>query len=92
MYLTAQFFLLRNGKQPDWDLTKLVEIYKNVSQVNKGMSRRLSTASNKDANVNALVILHALGEAIPYFIESGLASIKNFFSTYTKESQTVEEK
>ncbi|SRR5712692_1575217 len=92
MYLTAQLFLKNSGKDPDWDLTKLVEIYKNVSQVNKGMSRRLSAASNKDANVNALVILHAIGEAIPYFIESGLASLKDFFSAYTNDHETTEEK
>jgi len=26
MYLTAQFFLMRQGKEPDWDLKKLVEL------------------------------------------------------------------
>lgn len=91
MYLTAQFIRARNGKSPDWNLTKLVEIYKNISQVNKGVSRRLSAASNKDANMNALVILHAMGEAIPYYIESGVASLTDFFSVYTREHESVKE-
>ncbi len=90
MYLTAQFIRTRDGKTPDWNLTKLVDIYKNISQVNKGVSRRLSAASNKDANMNALVILHAMGEAIPYYIESGIASLTDFFSTYTRDHEPTE--
>jgi hypothetical protein len=86
MYLTAQFFVSRNGRKPDWGLKVLVDIYKEISTVNKGMSRRLSSASNKDANINALVILHAFGEAVPYFIENGLSQIESFFASYTATS------
>lgn len=83
MYLIAQFFLMRNGKDPDWDLSELVEIYHNIRLVNKGMSQRLASASTKDANVNALIILHAFAEAVPYFINNGLNEIEKFFSQYT---------
>jgi hypothetical protein len=79
-YLTGQFFIMREGKTPDWNLTSLVEIYKRVSQVNEGISRRVSQASKKDANVNAVIILHSFGEAIPYFIEHGLDEIQYLFS------------
>jgi hypothetical protein len=75
---------MREGKTPDWDLHKLVEMYKAVSAVNKGMSRRISNASIKDANVNAVIILHSFGDAVPYFIENGLAEIKHLFEVYTK--------
>lgn len=85
MYLTAQFFLKRQGKQPDWDLKKLVELYKAISIVNKGMAERLRQASEKDANVNAVVILHSLGDGVPYFVEGGLAEVEHLFSVYTKE-------
>ncbi|MBI3006406.1 MAG: hypothetical protein HYY49_13500 [Ignavibacteriales bacterium] len=82
MYLTAQYFLVRKGESPDWDLTKLLEIYKAISQVNKGMSQRLLNASDKDANVNAVVILHSFGDGVSYFIEDGLTEIKDMFSVY----------
>lgn len=85
MYLTAQMFLMRTGKTPDWELKEFVKLYETISKVNQGMARRLSSASEKDANVNALVILHAFGEAIPYFVENGLADIGNLFSIYTEE-------
>lgn len=84
MYLTAQFFLMRQGKQPDWDLKKLVELYKAISTVNKGMAERLRQASEKDANVNAVVILHSLGDGVPYFIEGGLAEVEHLFWVYTR--------
>ena len=83
-YLTGQFLAMRAGKQPDWELQHLVEFYKSISAVNKGMSRRISNASIKDANVNAVIILHSFGNAVPYFIENGLAEIKNLFDVYTK--------
>jgi len=86
-YLTGQFLLMRDGKKPDWDLDKLVELYKSVSAVNKGMSRRISNASIKDANVNAVIILHSFGDAVPYFIENGLDEIKHFFDIYMKDVQ-----
>lgn len=85
MYLTAQFFIMRNGGVPDWDLRNLAEIYKAVSIVNRGMSKRISNASHKDANVNAVVILHSVGESLPYVIENGLHDIEPLFAEYAKQ-------
>jgi len=87
MYLTAQFFLMRQGKQPDWDLKKLVELYKAISTVNKGMAERLRQASEKDANVNAVVILHSFGDGVPYFVEGGLSEIEHLFTVYTSDGK-----
>jgi hypothetical protein len=83
MYLTAQFFLMRQGKEPDWDLKKLVDLYHAISMVNKGMAERLRQASEKDANVNAMVILHSFGDGVPYFVEGGLEEIEHLFAVYT---------
>lgn len=82
MYLVTQLFSMRSGKQPDWDLKGLVEIYTEIKQVNRDMSRRLAGASSKDANVNALIILHAFAEAVPYFINSSLDELEQFFPQY----------
>ena len=84
MYLTAQYLLMRKGKQPDWDLKKLVEIYKSVGHVNRGISQRLSSASEEDANMNAVVILSAYAEMVPFSIENKLAEMDYIFSEYTK--------
>lgn len=83
MYLVAQLLRVHKGKEPDWDLKELIEIYKNISVVNKGMSQRVHDATTKDANVNAIVILHSFGDGMSYFIENGLEEIENFFDVYT---------
>lgn len=85
-YLTAQFLLMRQQKEPDWSLKKLIEIYKAINIVNRGMSQRLVKASQKDANVNALVILHSFGDGIGYFIDSGLDEIEPMFAVYLNDS------
>lgn len=81
-YLTRQYFVMMEGKEPDWKLEKLIEIYKEVSVVNLGISKRIAQASQKDANVNAIVILHSFGDSIGFFIENGLKEMKYLFEKY----------
>jgi hypothetical protein len=83
-YLTAQFLLSRKGKEPDWTLSRLLEYYKQINLVNRGISNRLSKASERDANVNAVIILHSFGDGISYFIQDGLEEIEPMFSVFFK--------
>lgn len=91
MYLTAQFFIMRKGGKPDWEMKNLVEIYKAISVVNRGFSKRVSEASNKDANVNAVVILHSMGESMPYVIENGLNDIEPLFADYVRQIEEFQD-
>ncbi|HEX9615345.1 MAG TPA: hypothetical protein VGA55_07545 [Bacteroidota bacterium] len=91
MYLTAQFFIMRKGGVPDWEMKNLAEIYRAISVVNRGFSKRVSNASNKDANVNAVVILHSVGESLPYVIENGLNEIEPLFSNYIRQLEEMQE-
>lgn len=88
-YLTAQFLLMRQGQTPDWELEGLQEIYKEVNTVNKGMTARLHHATEKDANINAVVILHSFGDGITYFIESGLTDIEPMFDVLLQKDDTA---
>lgn len=81
-YLTAQFLLSRKGREPDWTLARLLEYYKAINLVNKGISNRLAKASERDANVNAVIILHSFGDGISYFIQDGLEEIEPMFSVF----------
>ncbi len=90
-YLTAQFLLSRKGKEPDWTLARLLEYYKAINVVNKGMSNRLAKASERDANVNAVVILHSFGDGISYFIQDGLEDIEPMFSVFLEDDQKTPE-
>lgn len=85
MYLLAQFFKKQKGKKPDWDLERLVDIYKEISKVNKGMWNRVSAASSFDANVNALIVLNTFGDALRFSIKKGLDDLEKLFGNYMEE-------
>lgn len=82
MYLTAQYFVMRRGGKPDWDLTDLAQTYEAIAHVDQGLSARLRHASRDDANVNAVIILSAFGQQIRFLIENGLREIEYWFSPY----------
>jgi len=85
MYLLAQYFKKQKGKKPDWELERLVDIYKEISKVNKGMWNRLSAASSFDANVNALIVLNTFGDALRFSIKKGLDDLEKLFGNYMEE-------
>ncbi len=82
MYLVAQYFRTRKGLAPDWNLEKLVNIYKEVGKVNKGIWKRLSLASSLDANVNAIMVLSSFGDALHLSISKDLENLSSFFAKY----------
>lgn len=84
MYLTTQFFRLRSGLSADWTLEHLTEIYEGVVHVNRGISKRLSHASNEDANVNAVIVLSTYGDTMHSFLEDSLQEIESMFQDNTK--------
>ncbi len=82
MYLVAQYFRERKGLEPNWNLEGLVHIYKEIGTVNKGMWKRLSKASGFDANVNALIVLSALGDALRFSLKIDLENLSPIFTKY----------
>jgi hypothetical protein len=81
MYLISQYFRERKGLTADWTLEGLIDIYKEVARVNKGMWNRLSKASAFDANVNALIVLNTFGDALRFSIKKDLENLVDFFPT-----------
>jgi hypothetical protein len=79
MYLVAQYFRMRRGKAPDWQLEHLADIYREVGTVNAGMMERLRHASTEDANVNALTILSTHGGMVPMYLDESLAEMEHLF-------------
>ncbi len=84
MYLMAQYFSMRKGKEPDWELKRLGEIYASVATVNQGMSERLRQATTEDANANAVIILSTQGGMVSTYMEESLVEMENLFRGYSK--------
>jgi hypothetical protein len=82
MYLVAQYFRQRKGLEPNWNLEGLINIYKEIGTVNKGMWNRLSKASSFDANVNALIVLSTFGDALRFSLKKDLENLSTLFTKY----------
>ncbi|MCK5050680.1 MAG: hypothetical protein KAS53_02990 [Candidatus Cloacimonetes bacterium] len=80
MYLVKQYFKSQDCKDPDWELNGLMDIYKEIHDVNKAFFNRLSSLKGKDANVNALIILDNFANYINFSIDRNkLSKIKWMF-------------
>ena len=78
-YLVKQYFVHKAGGQPDLDLTGLNELYQELQALNVCFKKRIDTASEKDANMNALSSLFALSLAVSFSLEDKLEELKGQF-------------
>ena len=62
--------------------TALLKFTKDIGTVNKGLWNRLSHASSYDANVNALIVLSAFGDALRFSLKKDLESLSTLFTKY----------
>lgn len=85
MYLLAQYFLYRRGREPDWELKNLVKIYDDVQVVNKGFAKRLGQIRIRDATLNALVKLDMFAKHVTVSINRDvLDEMECLFNAYFK--------
>ena len=86
VYLLAQYFLSQRGRDPDWKLEKLVQIYEDISVVNQSFSKRLLSINPKDASLNALVGLDCFATATAFsIVQDRLHEIEPLFQAYLDE-------
>jgi len=84
-YLLGQYFNHKNGVEADWELEKLQSNYKKVQVVNHGMAKRMRSIVDKDANLNALVVLDVFAKELPYSIEKSLETLEYLFKVAAEE-------
>jgi len=82
MYLLAQYFLCREGKEADMELEGLKKIYLNIQIINESMAERLRSISEKDVALNSLIILDIFGQTLTFVIEDSLEEVRYLFDPY----------
>lgn len=83
MYLLAQFTRARNDQEPDWSMRGLTSIYQRIDHINRRMVKRLQSASDKDASLNAVVILDTFAQMVPLSVEGTLkGDLEHLFWPY----------
>lgn len=85
MYLLAQYFRQRRGAAPDFALSGLRERYERLHVINVAMAERLRSAVDKDAPVNAVVLLDLFAKALPFSVDESLAELEYLFAPYLKD-------
>ncbi len=89
MFLLAQYYLQKQGKEAAFDFEGLNRIYNNIQLVNHGMAERLKHASSGDLSANAITKLDLYAKIIPYFVQDKLDNIQYLFTPFLKDYQKI---
>lgn len=83
MYALAQLLRMKDGLEPDWELTELNRICEDVNQMNRDFSRRLRDLQVNDSTVNALSGLDSLLQMVDMTIDEDLMDeLKQLFRAH----------
>ena len=79
-HLMTQFFRQQDGQKVNFDLEGLTKIYNEMHTVNIYLKKRLESAVENDATLNAVVLLDIIAITLPNYLEDELEKLKSFFS------------
>ncbi len=79
-YLLKQFFVAKHGGTPDFQLTQLPKLYKDLETVNLSMAARIRSITTADADANSIVILDGFAKILSVSLSNGLKDLESMFS------------
>lgn len=83
MYLLAQYVLMRQGREPDWEMKNLKDVYEQILRINRNVSSKIADLENKDASINAVVALDNFAQFVKSSLdESDLSDIEQLFKEW----------
>lgn len=83
MYLMAQYFRMRKGYVPDWDMKRFPAFFEEVTLVNQSFVKRLTTYVERGASLNAVVLLNCFATATRRMItQERFDEIAQMFNAY----------
>lgn len=83
----SSFFLLKqyldhiNDSSVKVDLTKMVEAYKNLKELNSCFIKRFREIDSSDATINALILLDLLAKDVDFELDDYLNRLRGFFAS-----------
>jgi len=75
-YLIKQYFVMKDGGQPDFALAGLDGLYRDLATLNVHFFARIKEACTRDANLNAVVVLRSLSEIVSMSLDERLVSLR----------------
>ncbi|WP_332822074.1 DUF6901 family protein [Pseudomonas sp.] len=81
-YLLGQYLRQQRGMSADWSLSGLREVYRNLRQVNLGVTARLRAAAGEDSGPNGMILLDLLAADTLYFLDQYEGELDRFFEVF----------
>ncbi len=82
MYLLAQYFVAKQGGEPDRELAHLTDRYRELQTVNTAMAARLKSAYASGPAANAITALDLFSHQLPIDVRLDLDRIRRLFEPY----------
>lgn len=79
MYLMRQYFVMREGGVPDWELKGLVKTNEQLQLVNHAFWQRTVGAFQNDSNSKALLSFFTMSSSVSASLDAQLGKIKPMF-------------
>jgi hypothetical protein len=76
LYLTQQYFNLREGRSPDCELKGLVRMFQQLQLVNQAFWQRIHATCEGDSNLKAFLTFFSMASSITYSLETQLQKIR----------------
>ena len=89
-HLITQFFRQENGEDVALNLDGLLDIYNNMHTVNICLKKRIESAVENDAALNAVVLLDIFAITLPNYLDSELENLKPLFSILLQQAPNSE--
>ena len=86
----AKYFVRTGGREADFNLEKLRNLYRTIQEVNQAMATRVRSGSKTDSSVNAIVLLDMYAKALPYVIKQSLEELRYLFEPFLKTLDSPE--
>lgn len=75
-YLIKQYFVLKDGGTPDFALTGLDTLYRQLADLNIHFYKRIQEACSKDANINAIVVMRSMSDIVSMSLDERLQPLR----------------
>ena len=86
MYLVAQYFRHKEGRESDFELEGLKKIYDNMHLLNSMITERIRNATRADSSLNAVILLDTFMGLMPLVSEEQMAELRHLFVAYLSGS------
>lgn len=76
LYLSRQYFNLREGRHADWELKGLVRMFQQLQLVNQAFWQRIHDTCEGDSNLKAFLTFFSMSSSMSYSLETQLQKIR----------------